>query len=320
MRYAPILLCLFLAGCPKPAPPAESVAPPVPPATHLGSAGEAKVTEADFRHRWSNRRRNDSPETRAALLDELLDRAVLVQRAREAGLEDDPVVREGIESLLISRYKELHLQPRIAGIDVSESDIQAYYDANRETRYAVPERIRVAVLWFDTRGAAERVARYAPRLQAARQKAAEVPADKGFGQLAIENSERQASRYRGGIEDWLEASANYDPWRQAVVEVAAGLKEPGELSTVVDRAEGSFLVRLLDRRAASFRSLDHAKEGILRELRNARRKQVQDEFVEAQRAVMKIERFPERLQALQSLPSAEKEPEVKPGPPAMPRR
>ena len=315
-RDMSFLVLLLAVGCPKPPPPEPTPAPP-PPATHLGEAGDHKVTESDFRHRWEQRRRVDNPQARQLLLDEMLERAILAQRAREAGLADDPIVRESIESILISRYKELNLQPRIAEIAISDDDLQAHYEALRETRFATPPRIRVAVLWFNTRGVAELQERYAPRLTAAIAQAAEIPLEQGFGQISVQNSERQSSRYRGGVEEWLQVDATYDPFRAALVEIGKGL-EPGAFSAVVHRDEGSFVLRLLARQEASHRSFEQVRETLHRELRNARRQQVEAAFAAEQRDAMDIRRFDDRLQALEGLPSATNDASSS-GPPSLPR-
>jgi hypothetical protein len=82
-----------------------------------------------------------------------------------------------MESHLISRYKELNLQQRIAGVEISELAVKAYCDGHRETRGAPPERVCVAVLWSDALGQAERLVRCGPRLEAARKQAeARLPA------------------------------------------------------------------------------------------------------------------------------------------------
>ncbi len=268
------------------------------------------VRESDFRHRWSRRTpASDVPESRREVLEQLIERSALSSAAREAGLLDDPEVREGVENLLLSRLRATRLDPKIAAIRVSEAEILAQYDRELGSRHSLPERTHLAVLWFDTRDRAPSNERYRPRLEEARRAAASLPAAQGFGALAIRNTEHRASRYKGGDIGWVEAGAANSPWNRRVLEVASTLKEPGEVSPVVAGEQGMFLVRLIERQPASVRPLAAVRAGIEQRLRSQQRHDAEEAFRREALESAVVHRFPDRLVALADLPVRKDEPE-----------
>ena len=64
------------------------------------------------------------------------------------------------------------------------------------------------------------------------------PIAAGFGPLAVGNTEHKSSRLMGGDLGWLDDAPGSDPWRNAVLEAAAALHQPGELSAVTATKDG----------------------------------------------------------------------------------
>jgi hypothetical protein len=295
-------LLLLASGCGQKDPTAALPSPDV-----LAVVDGTAITERTFCYWWEKQPMVDTPEVRQALLEKLIRRSSLAGAARAAGLADDPVVAEQVESLLISRLKETELQPKIAAITVSDADITSLYESRKHTRYTTPERCQLAVLWFATRGVEPLVARYTPRLAKAREQTLSpqngIPASQGFGKLSIPNSEHAPSRYKGGIIGWLETARPIDPWRAAVLEIARDMTEPGQVSDVMAQKEGLFLVRLIARQPARIRDLAEVREAIVRELKTARRKTIEREFNERIQLTAQVRRFPEHLSTVTELPT-----------------
>jgi hypothetical protein len=274
----------------------------------LATVQDEPVTEAAFRHGWdTDTPSEDSPATREALLDKLVRRQMLVQRARTAGLDQDPVVVEAIESLLIARLKETELHPQIGSIEISEDETRAFYERHQADRYTLPERVRMAVLWFDSRGQEPLVERYRPRMEQVREELmkdpASIPHAEGFGPLSARNTEHRGSRYRGGDVGWMEIGPSLDPWRNALLEVAAPLTEPGQLSQVVVRPEGLFLVRLVERQPARVRAIAEVRSAIEQRLKAERRSEREGRFYQEIAREVAVRTYPDRLSALDGLPA-----------------
>jgi hypothetical protein len=294
-----ICFLVLTSGCSK---------EPAPTPDALATVAGHPVTEAEFRYWWErDTPGKDSPAMREALLEKLIQRQTLVQRARAAGLDQDPAVVEAFESLLIARLKEKELQPKVAAVEIGEEECRAFYEQNKDARYTLPERVRVAVLWFNTRGQEQLADRYRPRLEQARAALLEDsesnPPAQGFGPLSVRNTEHRPSRYKGGDVGWIETASGQDPWRNTILELAASLSAPGELSSVVVRPEGVFLVRLIERQPARVRALAEVRAAIEQRLKVARRTEIGQQFQQLAHRNVAIQRFSERLQALDSLPA-----------------
>jgi parvulin-like peptidyl-prolyl isomerase len=293
-----ITIALSLSGC-KPA--AENAR------NGIAEVNGQPISEESFRHWWNQEPRAiDNFKNRKVVLEEMIERSVIAQKARALGLENDPQVVAEIESLLIARLKEKELQPQIEKIEVTEAEARAVYELNKSSQYALPERMRVAVLWFETRGQQPLVARYQPRLEKVRAHMATatdaVSGEKAFGQFAIEHSEHPSSRYKGGDIGWLEAGKQPDAWRNAVAEIAADLETPGEISPVITRPEGVFLVRLMEHRAADHQPFEQARAEIVRQLRNQKRHAIEQAFMSELTRNVQVREFPDRLAAITGLP------------------
>ena len=301
-------LALGMGACKPRQPSAAAPAPEV-----LATVAGRNLTAADFRYWWENRHPGaDTAAMRTEVLDRMIERTALAEAARQAGLDREPAIASQIDALLIARLQETRLQAQLDSLTVSDEDLQTRYEATKQSAFTQPESTRVAVLWFNTRSQAPLEARYRPRLEQARaqvaQDAAAYPVDAGFGPLAIGNTEHRASRLNGGDLGWLDAGPSADPFRTTVMEVAASLKQAGEVSEVVTAPSGLFLVRLLDRRAAAAKPLAAVSAELRQTLVAERRQVLRDEFTREMVAHAAIQRFPKHLEALAGLPAAPKSP------------
>jgi parvulin-like peptidyl-prolyl isomerase len=299
LLWGGLLAVVLLAGCGK------KESQPEPGVLAKGDGWS--VRSDDFRHWWNTRPGPaDSPQARTEALDRLVERATLAAAARQAGLERDPETVARIEAILITRLQEVQLAPQLEAVTVSEDEVRAVYDARRESAYTQPEAVRVAVLWFNTRGQQPLVDRYRPRLEQIRAEVSATPANfpsgAGFGTIAVGNTEHRASRLMGGDLGWLEVAAGSDAWRNAVLRLAVPLKNPGDLSGIEAGGDGLFLVRLIERRAAAVKPFESVRAEIRTRLLEERREQLREDFTRRLLAAAKPQRFPQALDALVELP------------------
>jgi hypothetical protein len=290
---------LLLAGCGK--------KEPKPEAGVLAQGDGWTIRAEDFRHWWGSRPGPaDSPQARTEALDRLVERATLAAAARKAGLELDPETAAQIESLLIARLQEVQLAPQLAAVKVSDDEVRARYGAQRESSFTQPEAVRVSLLWFNTRGQQPLVDRYRPRLEQIRAEVSaggdKFPIAAGFGPTAVGNTEHKPSRLLGGDLGWLELAPGNDPWRKAVLELAAPLKKPGDLSDIMACKDGLFLLRLIERRSAKVQPFEAVNAEIRRGLVEQRRQSLQEDFTRRVLSTERAERFPEALAAVADLP------------------
>ncbi len=243
---------------------AEAKNPPPPEqAGALLRVGSLTIyqTDLDYQLKESHGGRGDAV-TRQQALDELTGRARSSQAALDAGLDRDPAVRAEIGRVLANRLKETTLVPRLKELSapVPEARLREIYAAEA-ARFFSNEKRRVAVLWLNPNGDPQREKQYADKLASARDWVANNSdlkghPDQGFGVLGVDYSEHQASRYKGGVVGWFERDGGADRWTKALAEIAYSLNAAGEVSTVISRPEGVFLVRLMALQAAVRRPFD----------------------------------------------------------------
>jgi hypothetical protein len=275
-----LVLALLPVGCGrggKPAAEAGAAAPP-PAAPGLLRVGSLTVEQADLDHHLQEHHggRTDE-ETRRKALAELASRAQFAQAALDAGLARDPLVRAEIARVLGSRLREKSLVPRLRAIaetPIPEARLRELYVAG-EARFRANEKRQVAVLWLNPKGDPERTQQYTDKLAAARDwlfKNGDLKdhPEQGFSVLSVDHSEHAPSRYQGGVVGWLESAGGLDAWTKAVAGIAFSLQEPGEVSTVVARPEGVFLVRYMARQPAVLRPF----EAVAGELEQAERQRL----------------------------------------------
>lgn len=289
-----VLLGLLAAvgGCepkPKAKAAAASPAPPQPGVTALLKVGSLAVEQADldYQLKEAHSGRNDA-ETRRTALEELASRAQFAQAALDADLARDPVVRAEIARVLASRLKEKSLVPQLkaaAATPIPESRLRELYAAG-ESRFRANEKRQVAVLWLNPNGDPQRAQQYTDKLTTARDwlfsngDLKDHP-EQGFAMLSVDHSEHAASRFKGGVVGWLERAGGMDAWTKAVAEIAFSLKDPGEVSAVLARPEGVFLVRYMAQQPAVLRPFEAVSGELEQTERQQLRKTAEKEFESA---------------------------------------
>lgn len=220
-------------------------------------------------------------EQRRALLDQLLYQAALVQRAKERGIDRQPEVRRSRDQILINQVLQQDLRPRQASADIEPEAIAAFYEEHAD-EYAVPARRRVAMIFLELGEMASEETRAAVVERAAeiREQALDLPPGvPDFGLLARENSDHQASRYRGGVLGWIgEGDPGRYSYPDVVIESANAMTEPGAVSGILEGEAGVYLVRLVNYEPRRTRTLEELADGIRQRLLRDRFNSVEQAF------------------------------------------
>lgn len=248
--------------------------------------GSETVTETDLQHYLTEKYgSNAMPGAQEEALAILARRAQLTSAASAAGLRDDPVFRAEMARILIKRHREQALDPGLkilARTPIPEVELRERYEAEKP-RFQSGEKREVAVLWLNPGSNPERTAAYLKKLAAARSWVAgnddlQAHPERGFGNLSIDHSEHAASKHKGGVIGLLEEKGGMDRWNQAVAGIVFAIPKVGDVSEVITRPEGLFLVRYLGRRAAVLRPFEAVRSVLENEARASRRKTRESEF------------------------------------------
>lgn len=286
MSIAALAFWLVAVSC-KPASEKSTpeVVPPEDTATLL-RVGSVRITEADLNYhlREKHAGRTDA-ETRQKALEELGRRASFTQAALDAGLEADPMFRAEIARILTNRFKETVLSPKLKEAmtaEIPESRLREIYQADA-ARYQSNEKRQLAVLWLNPGANPERVAQYQEKLKQAREWFSnnddlKAHPDQGFSVLGVDYSEHAASRFKGGVVGWMERAGGMDSFSKAVAEIGFTLKDVGEVSEVITRPEGVFLVRYMTAKPALLRPFESVAGELEQAERQRLRKAAEAEF------------------------------------------
>ena len=154
-----------------------------------------------------------------------------------------------IKYLLIDRE-----QARLK-VSVPPNDIQRYYTDNRQ-QYETPEQVRASHILFETMGKNE--AEVKKQAETVLQQA-KSGAD--FAELAKKFSEDKGSKDRGGDLDYFARGRMVPEF-----EMAAFSMMPGQISELVKSQFGFHIIKVVDRRRATTRSLDEVRAQIQQQL------------------------------------------------------
>ena len=272
---------VFAAGCSKKTPPSDV----------LAHVGDRDITVADFKAEYERRAANrQTLPDRAVLLEQMVTRETLLQSAKSAGLNQNTEVRRACEDVLISKLKATQLEPQLDAVKISSEEIEAAYK-KEITRYTQPAKVQLAFVFIavDAKADTNQIAAAAARASEARQLAAALPANvRGFGQVAADFSADQVTRYRGGDAGWFSADVLEDRWPKAAVVVGSELKNPGDISDVLRAANGFYLVKKLDARAAVVTPLEQVSAAISHRLLLAKKLDAEEKFSATARAAAKV--------------------------------
>jgi len=241
----------------------------------LAKVGNGAVTEVDFKAEVARRQRAGivMPE-KEALLQELILHEAMVQRARAEGVDRDPQVKRELDNLLIGKLMDRELQAQQGALTVSPAEVEACYSSNK-VHYTRPAQTRLSILklGWDPKATAEQKGEVVKRMAEAKAKVlahpprGRGPANNGFGALAIDYSDDQITRYRGGDIGWIEPGRFPPRFPPAVLDAGLALPQ-GKCSDPIPVSDGVYMVTKTDLRDAVVTPLSPIEPGLRQQLLN----------------------------------------------------
>ena len=273
-------VCL-VSQCEKQAP--AGATPGKPLATVAGTT----VTEQDLLDEAAWRRANNQAVPPATeLLQEIVNRLALVEKAKQTGVADDAATQRRIQSVIIASLREKEFDAALAKVTVADEEVAAAYEA-RKSEFASPGLDRFAILFqsadakaTDARKAEARKLLEDGIAQSDAQPAAggRGPAAGGFGPVAARHSEDQVSRYKGGDIGWIETAAKETRLPANVIEAGRAL-EKGKRSGVIEAADGFYVIMKTDARPGGERPLDQVTDSLRQQLLRDKRRALEEGFL-----------------------------------------
>lgn len=246
----------------------------------LATVGNRQITISDFKEEIEWRKQNERPlPAKEILLGEMIARELALQKARALGLEKDRDVQRTYEDILTSKLKERELASRVNAVKVSADEVQGDYKKNLQ-RYSQPAKARLALIYLktDLKMSREKISEQEGRAAEMLSLAKALPENsKGFGQVAMDFSDDQASRYKGGDVGWYDQGAADYRWPTEVMTAGFALNV-GDVSEVIKTAKGFFIVRKLETRDAVIAPLEQVQGSIQNRLLTQKRLEAEAAF------------------------------------------
>jgi parvulin-like peptidyl-prolyl cis-trans isomerase-like protein len=252
--------------------------------TPLAKIDDVTITLGEFQERINRqspyiRARYTSLEQKKEFLDSLVRFEVLAKEAYRRGLDKDPEVVRTMKQVMIQKLMRDEFDTKVTADSIGDAEMKKYYDGNL-AEYVKPEEVRVSAIILKNKAQADRVA------LEARGEAGKT--NKGFRDLVLKYSQDEETKLRGGDLRYFDAQTK--DIAPNVVKAAFALVNTGDVSTVVDAANGTwYVLKQTGRRKSVTRSFEDAKPQIRNKLFREKRLQAQKDFVDGLRAKAKIE-------------------------------
>jgi parvulin-like peptidyl-prolyl isomerase len=178
-----------------------------------------------------------STQARIEALEKLIDTRIMTQKAKEAGLEQDPVFQARLNEFSKTRLINLHRKRLLKSWEPTEEEIRDYYEKNQK-QIIIPEVRKVQMLVVKTKGEAEELKK--------KIEAREIT----FHQAVADYSIVPDARKTLGQVGWVSEGSGF-----ADLDQETFLLEAGEIGGPVQSPAGWHLVRVLDQRDALHKNI-----------------------------------------------------------------
>lgn len=220
----------------------------IPPETVLASFGGQTITLGEFNQLWEQ-----IPEEyklqldKTIVLNQMISERLLIQEAKNMGLEEDEYVLEQIKKITEQILVQTLIQKEILDkVQVSEEEVEEYYKENQD-KFTEKEQVHLYNILVETEEKAQEILE-------------ELKAGKDFSEVAKENS-IGPSASKGGDLGYL-SKGTIIPEIEEVIFVL----EIEELSKVVKTDFGFHILKITDKKPETIKTLEEVKEDILQTL------------------------------------------------------
>ncbi|MEO5332989.1 MAG: peptidyl-prolyl cis-trans isomerase [Magnetococcus sp. YQC-5] len=260
--------------------------------TIVARVGPRVITFERFEQEMVRRGTQSGNLDKKKVLEELVEREMLLVQALEQGVDSDPEVIKNYHNLLIGSLKKKLLTPQLDSVIASDAEISTYYNAHIE-EYTHPPTVHFALLFLSTHAKMddEQRTQVKARMQEARKEALLLSEkEHGFGPLAIHYSEDQATRYTGGDIGWLH-KGRATRWEAPVVDAGFALSGNNQVSEVIATNQGVYLVKRIQAKEGMVQPLAEVSSRIRHKLVLEKGQGVQQTFMDDMKRRTPIETY-----------------------------
>ena len=246
------------------------------------------------------RARFKDPKEKQKFLENQVKFEVLAKEAAAKGYVSAPDVQDAIKKIIVQRLTREEFDKRLKPGDVTEADMKAYYEKNRD-KYHKPEQVRLGVIGID-KGADADAAK--ARIQEARKEASlegKLKDRQHFKQVVGKYSTHAATKKTGGDTRYQTQKDLEVLLGKQVADVGWGLTEINAVSDVIETDKAFFIVKRLGFQKERSRPFDKLRTHIKNTLNREARSAAFEAYVEELKTKYKVELFPEKLDEVRVL-------------------
>lgn len=249
----------------------EDVETILPPETTLASFGEQTITLGEFNQLWE-----EVPEDyklqldKSIVLDQMISEKLLIQEAKNMGLEKDKDVFEQIkkmtEQILVQALIEKEILDKIK---VNDGEVLEYYEQNKDS-FTEKEQVHLFNILLETEEEAQDILE-------------QLKAGGDFNEIAKEKS-TGPSAAQGGDLGYLSRGTIIPEIEDVVFAL-----ELEKLSEIIKTDFGFHILKITEKKPETVKALEEVKEDIIQTLLPTKQKEAFENLLEELKGKAEIE-------------------------------
>jgi peptidyl-prolyl cis-trans isomerase C len=249
----------------------EDVETILPPETILASFGGQTITLGEFNQLWE-----EVPEEyklqldKSMVLDQMISEKLLIQEAKNMGLEEDKDVLEQIKKMTEQILVQVLIEKEILDkIKVNDEEVSQYYEQNKGS-FTEKEQVHLYNILLESEEEAQDILE-------------QLKAGGDFSEIAKETS-TGPSAAQGGDLGYLTKGTIIPEIEEVVFAL-----EVEELSEVVKTDFGFHILKITEKKPETVKTLEEVKEDIIQTLLPAKQKESFENLLEELKGKVEIE-------------------------------
>ncbi|HER25356.1 MAG TPA: hypothetical protein ENO17_09965 [Candidatus Atribacteria bacterium] len=233
----------------------------LPPETILSSFEGNTITLGEFNQLWEQiPEENKLQLDKRLVLDQMISEKLLIQEAKNMGLEEDEDVKEQIKRMTEQIMVQVLIEREILDkVEVNEEEISEYYEQNK-INFTEKEQIHLYNILLNTEEEAQAVLE-------------QLKAEGDFSEIAKEKS-TGPSAAQGGDLGYISKGTIIPEIEEVVFAL-----EIEELSNIVKTDYGFHILKITDKKAETIKTLEEVKEEIIQTLLPTKQKEAFDNLL-----------------------------------------
>ena len=216
------------------------------------------------------------------LLERQIDNMLFAQEARRLKVDEKPDVRYKLEEFTKGILTQALIEETVnKNITVTDKEIEEYYN-NNINEFQIPEKVKVSLILIAVDSNAGEDAK-AEKKKQAEQVLYKAKAGENFAELAQQFSDDAATKKRGGVMGFFPRGS-----KSAEIEEVAFNLEKDEVSDLVLTEKGYNIIKMLDKKEGTTKSLEDSRKTINSKLTQKKKNEAVQQLLKDLKAKTKV--------------------------------